>query len=136
MSERPQVYVNVSGGIAEATVTRGDVEVIQVDWDNENDAPDSESLLDTRAELEKVADEKYRTRLLADIDELIGAAREEEATEEWAQEVRVRNEELTKLRIAFEVTGGRGIDLAERIDTLEREIEEINERYEKESATK
>lgn len=133
MSDRAQVYVNVSGGIAEATVTRGDVEVLQVDWDDLNDSGDLEQLEEYREYIEKVADEEYRTRLLIDIDTLIAAAREEEATEEWAQEIRVRTEELTKLRIAFEVTGR--VDLAERIDQLGREINEINEQFEKESAT-
>ena len=77
----PQVYVNVVGGIAEVTVTRGDVEVIHVDWDNfENgDDNDYDTLLETREELEKVAQPRYRQQLLKDIDELIEAHPDYEA---------------------------------------------------------
>lgn len=73
MSDRPQVYVNVSGGIAEVTVTRGDVEVVHIDWDNLDGNSDAELdvLEDAREEIEKVADIEYKMRLLDDIDELI-----------------------------------------------------------------
>jgi hypothetical protein len=68
----PQVYVNVSGGIAEATVTRGEVDVIHVDWDNFRDGDASLlDLEDARDEIERVADTEYRARLLDDITELI-----------------------------------------------------------------
>ena len=79
---KPQVYVNVSGGIAEATVTRGDAEVIEQDWDNLNDGGlgdyDREDLEAMREKLSGVADPGYRKRLLVDIDEKI---------DEWDDEV-------------------------------------------------
>lgn len=69
----PQVYVNVSGGIAEATVTRGDAEVIVQDWDNLSGGGlvdyEREDLEAMREKLSRVAALGYRRSLLADIDE-------------------------------------------------------------------
>lgn len=68
---RPQVYVNVSGGIAEATVTRGDVEVILVDWDMFRDGDEAPGqIAETRADILRVADSEYRALLLRDIDHI------------------------------------------------------------------
>lgn len=71
--EPPQVYVNVSGGVAEATVTRGEVDVIEHDWDNLRDEGDYDwdDLQAMREKLSRVANSEYRARLLADIDEVI-----------------------------------------------------------------
>jgi hypothetical protein len=67
---RPQVYVNVKGGIAEATVTRGDVEIIQVDWDMfEDSEPEAEDILNVYRELKLVADASYRRDLLDGLKE-------------------------------------------------------------------
>src|SRR5262245_50561543 len=71
LDAKPQVYVNVSGGIAEVTVTRGDVEVIHIDWDNFEEAEYIQDLIEAREEIDKVAMPGYRKRLLADIDDLI-----------------------------------------------------------------
>jgi hypothetical protein len=82
VQDRPQVYVNVSGGVAEATVTRGDVEVIEHDWDNLNDGNamdyDPEDLLAMREKLSAVADPKYRDRLVADMDEAIAINKQDD----------------------------------------------------------
>ena len=75
----PQVYVNVSGGIAETTVTYGRVDVIEIDWDNLNEEEDYDTLLEAREEIEQVAQPAYRDRLLAAIDELIEAHPDYEA---------------------------------------------------------
>lgn len=104
MTEKPQVYVNVSGGIAEATVTRGDVDVIQIDWDNVNDESDIDTLREYRSELEQVADEEYRTRLLADMDEVIEKAIAEEEDAEIREEER-RQHELAKARDLLRAAG-------------------------------
>lgn len=75
--DRPQVYVNVSGGVAEATVTRGDAEVIVFDWDEVEEEREPEVLERLRPRLEAVADERYRNRLLADLDdEIVGRRRD------------------------------------------------------------
>ncbi len=78
---RAVVYINVSGGIAEATVMRGDVDVVLVDWDNYNEGIDDsltyDRLLQDREDLATLPDSRYKEQLLADADELI----EEYATE-------------------------------------------------------
>lgn len=55
--ERPQVYVSVSGGIAETEATRGDVDIVTVDWDVFNvDLPDEWETDDMREQLERLAE--------------------------------------------------------------------------------
>lgn len=85
--ETPQVYINEGedgGGYAEATVTRGQVDVIHVNWNEVNeraevverelrlinppDPDDVEYLTEARKGLERVADPEYRGRLLEDFD--------------------------------------------------------------------
>lgn len=72
---KPQVVVNVLEGVAEATVTRGEADLILHDWDalNDGNSLDYERVdLDAmRAELARVADPEYRMRLLADMDKVI-----------------------------------------------------------------
>lgn len=73
----PQVYVNYSsedGGL-DVTVTRGEAEVIEMDWDglNSDTAADDytvEDLAAIREKLSAVAAPAYRARLLADLDEV------------------------------------------------------------------
>ncbi len=64
----PQVYISCSGGIAEADVTRGGndaVEIIQVDWDVFDSAiPDEWATDAMREQLEKLA-KPARTEQLA-----------------------------------------------------------------------
>lgn len=93
-SELPQVYVNYSeddGGL-DVTVTRGQVEVIHVDWGEVNaqadvlghtigrETPDAKAyLVGVHSDLGRVADPDYRARLL---DDFIGVIGENELTTE------------------------------------------------------
>jgi len=119
-----QVYVNVSGGVAETTVTRGPVEVIHVDWDDVK-AGDLEFAREVRERIEQVDDEEYRTRLLADIDREIRAFEADEEDQRIADLIRTKTERLRRLEIVMEEMGGRGVDVAEEIDTLRSELEEL-----------
>jgi hypothetical protein len=73
----PQVYVNLSDedGIAEVTVTRGEVEFIVQDWNALHDGGwrdyEHADLIAMRDKLAGVALPEYRDRLLADIQEFI-----------------------------------------------------------------
>ena len=94
MSLPPQVYINVSGGIAEATVMRGEAEIILVDWDNLNDAGvDPDDLEYARQEITNLSEDRqrdYRARLLSDITELIEGHEQEQR--EIAEHAELRKE--------------------------------------------
>lgn len=68
----PQVYINVSGGIAEGYVTRGKAEIIQVDWDIFDDnVPTADEVLSIYRDLKTIADVTYRKALLINLKEAV-----------------------------------------------------------------
>lgn len=76
---KPQVYVYLTdGGILEYEVTKGEVDVIDIDWD-ENAEYEEEDLLGMRAKLERLPEGALRTAELLGIDHLIEEAKEREA---------------------------------------------------------
>jgi hypothetical protein len=56
--EMPQVYVSVSGGIAEVMVQRGEVDVVHIDWDNVT--PDNRDPADAVRAMETAIDDSMR----------------------------------------------------------------------------
>lgn len=79
LTPRPQVYAQNSsenGGL-DVVVTRGEVDLIQIDWDNYDENAnglDNYELVDlqtTRADLERIADPRLREQLLKSMDEVI-----------------------------------------------------------------
>lgn len=102
---KPQIYVYLtSGGILEYEVTRGDIEVIEVDWD-ENMERSIEDWEDVISRLEDIADEKLRD------SEIYGAQREIEKLRDYAEAERVRSEEsaATRLSEAIQVVHEAGL---------------------------
>ena len=78
-----QVFVEVSGGIAEITVTgEDDVDVILIDWDNVDDA-DSEYVAATLDEAQGIADEETRERVVHTLERKLEAIKE---SERWSEE--------------------------------------------------
>lgn len=66
MSENPQVYVSVSGGIANAEATRGEVDIVIVDWDSfEDNIPTEDEVEWIRDGLESLAEPHRTSQLIA-----------------------------------------------------------------------
>ncbi len=69
MSEKPQVYVSVLGGIANAEATRGEVDIVIVDWDSfEDNIPTDDEVQWITDGIESLA-EPYRTSQLVTLKE-------------------------------------------------------------------
>ena len=55
--ERPMVMVTVEGGIASTEVIRGDVEIVQWDWDGIDDTSEPSEILDYIEQAERLPDD-------------------------------------------------------------------------------
>ena len=104
MSEKPQVYVSVLGGIANAEATRGEVDIVIVDWDSfEDNVPTDDEVQWIMDGIESLA-EPYRTSQLItlkeELDKIDGLA---EADRLDAEETRRR--ELAAARSLLEDHG-------------------------------
>ncbi len=107
MSEKPQVYVSVLGGIANAEATRGEVDIVIVDWDSfEDNIPTDDEVQWITDGIESLA-EPYRTSQLItlkeELDKIGGLA---EADRLDAEETRRRElaAERSLLKDAGELT--------------------------------
>jgi len=77
-ADRPQIYVYLTnGGILDWQVTRGDIDVITFDWD-ENMERTIEDWEDAKEQLAEIADPALRRNELASVDEEIEELRHHE----------------------------------------------------------
>lgn len=94
MSERPQVYVSVLGGIANAEATRGEVDIVIVDWDSfEDNIPTDDEVQWITDGIESLA-EPYRT------SQLITLKEELDKIEDFAEADRLDAEETRRQELA------------------------------------
>lgn len=104
MTERPQVYVSVSGGIAYAEATRGEVDIVIVDWDSfEDNIPTDDEVQWIRDGIQSLA-EPFRT------SQLLALKEETDKIERYAEEDRLdaeeaRRDELAAARSLLEKAG-------------------------------
>jgi len=102
--DAPQIYVYLnSGGILEWTVTRGDIEVVAVDWD-ENMERSIEDWEDVIAELENLPPGKLRRQEIASAQEEIDKLRFYEEADRIANE----QAEAKRVEAARELLKSRG----------------------------
>jgi len=86
---RAQVYVSVRGGIADAMVLRGDVQVILIDWDNMADA-DIEDLRDNLKEAQELVG-RDREDATAELQGLIDTIEADETANAEFERLDARN---------------------------------------------
>lgn len=94
MSERPQVYVSVSGGIANAEATRGEVDIVIVDWDSfEDNIPTDDEVQWIRDGIGSLA-EPFRT------SQLLALKEETDKVERYAEDERLDAEDERRKGLA------------------------------------
>jgi hypothetical protein len=94
LAELPQVYVSVVGGIADAVSTRGNVDVVIIDWDVfEDNVPDSEELADLQASVDAIA-EPHRAAVQRELDAKL------EKLAKWKRWTEEESQRRRALRIA------------------------------------
>ena len=122
---KPQVYVSVSGGIAEVMETTGEgaVDIVQVDWDVfEDNDPEQWEIDSFRSEIERLVEPARSDAMLSFNEEL--AKREAWSEARRATEERHRKQrELDGLELTLEnLQGDTPARIVTRIEQLREEL--------------